>query len=82
MGKYLTMSVVCFTILNLLKLLPQVFLLPLVLMEDASSVLAHSFVVFFVTFAFCGLELVAIEVDDPFGKFRLLSLFRCDISGI
>jgi hypothetical protein len=51
-------------------------------MEDPSSVLAHSFVVFFVTFAFCGLELVAIEVDDPFGKFWLLSLFRCDISGI
>ncbi|KAL3777409.1 hypothetical protein ACHAWO_004764 [Cyclotella atomus] len=45
-----------------------VFLLPLVLMEDPSSVLAHSFVVFFVTFAFCGLELVAIEVDDPFGN--------------
>lgn len=44
-----------------------VFLLPVVLMEDESSVMAHCFVVFFVTFAFIGLELVAIEVDDPFG---------------
>jgi hypothetical protein len=31
-------------------------------MEDESSILAHCFIVFFVTFAFIGLELVAIEV--------------------
>ena len=44
-----------------------VFLVPVVLMSDGSSIFAHCLVVFFLTFAFIGLEYVAMEVDDPFG---------------
>lgn len=44
-----------------------VFLVPVVLMSDGSSIFAHCVVVFFLTFAFIGLEYVAMEIDDPFG---------------
>ncbi len=49
------------------RIILQVYFLPFAFVMDESSILAHCVVVFFVTFAFIGLEAVAIEVDDPFG---------------
>ena len=50
-------------------------------MSDGSSIFAHCLVVFFLTFAFIGLEYVAMEVDDPFGDDAndvRSALFYCD----
>jgi predicted membrane chloride channel (bestrophin family) len=44
-----------------------VFTIPFVMLGDKSSLLAHCFVVFLLTYGFVGLELVAIEMDNPFG---------------
>lgn len=45
-----------------------VFTVPFVLLSDEDSgVIAHCFMVFVVTYGFVGLELVAIELDNPFG---------------
>lgn len=44
-----------------------IFTVPFVLLKDESSEFAHCFTVFLLTFGFMGLELVAIELDDPFG---------------
>ena len=44
-----------------------VFTVPFVLLGDQSSILAHCFIVFVLTYGFVGLETVAIELDDPFG---------------
>jgi len=44
-----------------------VFTVPFVLLSDDSSIYAHCLQVFILTYGFVGLELVAIELDDPFG---------------
>ena len=44
-----------------------VYTVPFVLLSDESSLLAHCFSVFVLTYGFVGLELVAIEMDNPFG---------------
>lgn len=50
-------------------LFSYVFTMPfLLLQDDKSSRLAHCFVVFMLTYGFMGLEVVAIELDNPFGS--------------
>lgn len=44
-----------------------VFTVPFVMLSDDSSMLAHCFAIFVLTYGFVGLELVAIEMDNPFG---------------
>jgi predicted membrane chloride channel (bestrophin family) len=44
-----------------------VFTVPFVLLRDDSSRFAHCFAVFLLTYGFMGLEVVAIELDNPFG---------------
>jgi len=44
-----------------------IFTVPFVLLQDESSNLAHYCTVFVMTYGFMGLEIVAIELDDPFG---------------
>ena len=45
-----------------------VFTVPFVFVSDKdSSVVAHCFAIFVLTYGFVGLELVAIELDNPFG---------------
>lgn len=44
-----------------------VFTVPFVLLGDPSSIFAHCFMVFMLTYGFVGLETVAIELDNPFG---------------
>ena len=44
-----------------------IFTIPFVLMQDKSSLLAHCVTVAIMSFGFLGLELTAIELDDPFG---------------
>lgn len=44
-----------------------VFTIPFVLLADKSGLLAHVGAVFVMTYGFVGLELVAIELDNPFG---------------
>jgi len=44
-----------------------IFTLPFVLVNDIYKTPALIFIVFFITYAFIGLECVAIELDDPFG---------------
>ena len=44
-----------------------IFTVPFVLLSDASSVFAHCFTIFLLTYGFMGLEVVAIELDNPFG---------------
>lgn len=44
------------------------FTVPFVLLKDDSSNVAHCLTVFLMTYGFMGLEVVAIELDDPFGK--------------
>ena len=44
-----------------------VFTLPLALANDIEKPLPLLFVIFFLTFGFIGLELVSIEMDDPYG---------------
>ena len=44
------------------------FTIPLVLVADVqSSIYAHCFAVFLMTYGFMGLEVIAIALDDPFG---------------
>ena len=38
------------------------------MVSDHSSIVAHCFVIFLLTYGFVGLELVAIELDNPFGN--------------
>jgi putative membrane protein len=45
-----------------------VFTVPFVMLGDESSFVAHYFTVFVLTYGFIGLELVAIELDSPFGE--------------
>jgi hypothetical protein len=45
-----------------------VFTVPFVLLNDASSLSAHCFIVFLLTYGFVGLEVVSIELDNPFGN--------------
>jgi predicted membrane chloride channel (bestrophin family) len=45
-----------------------VFTVPFVLLNDASSLFAHCFIVFLLTYGFVGLEVVSIELDNPFGN--------------
>lgn len=44
-----------------------IFTVPFVLLSDESSVFAHCFTIFLLTYGFMGLEVVAIELDNPFG---------------
>lgn len=44
-----------------------VFTIPFVMLGDESCDLAHCCVVFLITYGFFGLEIVAIELDNPFG---------------
>jgi predicted membrane chloride channel (bestrophin family) len=44
-----------------------IFTLPWVLVNDLDKFPSLIFIVFFITYAFIGLEFVAIELDDPFG---------------
>lgn len=44
-----------------------VFTLPLAMSSDDGSIVSHVFFIFFVTFAFIGLETVATDLEDPFG---------------
>jgi len=44
-----------------------IFTVPFVLISDDSSTLAHCFTIFLLTYGFMGLEVVAIELDNPFG---------------
>lgn len=44
------------------------FSVPLVLVGDTnSSLFAHCFAIFLMTYGFMGLEVIAIALDDPFG---------------
>jgi Bestrophin, RFP-TM, chloride channel len=45
-----------------------VFTVPFAMLSDKSSVIAHCFMVFVLTYGFIGLEVVAIELDNPFGR--------------
>jgi predicted membrane chloride channel (bestrophin family) len=45
-----------------------VFSVPFVLLGDTSSETAHCISVFLLTYGFMGLEMVAIELDNPFGN--------------
>ena len=49
-------------------LFAYVFTVPFALLSDKSSIVAHCCEVFILTFGFVGLELVAIELDNPFGN--------------
>jgi len=44
------------------------YTVPFVFLPDNSSVYAHCFAIFLLTYGFMGLETVAIALDDPFGK--------------
>jgi predicted membrane chloride channel (bestrophin family) len=46
-----------------------VFTMPFVFLADESSIFAHCFAVFVITYGFVGLEFVAIEMDNPFGDY-------------
>lgn len=45
-----------------------VFTVPFAMLTDKSSHVAHCFMVFLLTYGFVGLEVVAIELDNPFGN--------------
>jgi len=45
-----------------------VFTLPMALLSDASSIVDHCCIIFFVTYGFIGLESVSIQLDNPFGE--------------
>jgi hypothetical protein len=49
-------------------LFAYVFTVPFALLSDKSGLVAHCCEVFILTFGFVGLELVAIELDNPFGN--------------
>jgi predicted membrane chloride channel (bestrophin family) len=44
-----------------------VFTLPFVLSNDIDNVYDLVFVIFFLTYGFLGIELISIEMDDPYG---------------
>lgn len=44
-----------------------VFSLPFALADDIDQLTPYLLVVFFFTYGFIGLELISIEMDDPFG---------------
>ncbi|CAB9508769.1 Zinc finger, RAN-binding domain containing 2 [Seminavis robusta] len=43
------------------------FTVPLIFVKDKSSVYAHCFAIFLMTYGFMGLEVIAIALDNPFG---------------
>ena len=45
-----------------------VFTVPFVFLKDTSGLIAHCVFVFVLTYGFVGLELAAIEMDNPFGE--------------
>merc|ERR1719401_936150 len=45
-----------------------VFILPLSLQPKSSGIFAKCFTVFFLTYAYLGLEIMWIELEDPFGS--------------
>jgi predicted membrane chloride channel (bestrophin family) len=44
-----------------------IFTVPFVFLSDDSSTFAHCFTIFLLTYGFMGLEVVSIELDNPFG---------------
>jgi len=44
-----------------------IFTLPFALASDIQEIIPFLFTIFFITYGFIGLELIAIEIDDPFG---------------
>ncbi|CAB9518082.1 Zinc finger, RAN-binding domain containing 2 [Seminavis robusta] len=44
-----------------------IFTVPLVFVKDESSIYAHCFAIFLMTYGFMGLEMIAIALDNPFG---------------
>ena len=48
-------------------LLFYIFTVPFALLSDISSPYMHLLVIFFLTYGFVGLEIISIEMDDPFG---------------
>lgn len=44
-----------------------VFTLPMALANDIDKLTPLIFVIFFLTYGFVGLELICIEMDDPYG---------------
>lgn len=44
-----------------------VFTVPFVMLDDDRSTFAHCFEVFLITYGFMGLEVVAMDLDNPFG---------------
>merc|ERR1711933_277201 len=45
-----------------------VFTLPLSLETDSAGIFARCFIVFFLTFAYLGLEFMSIQLEDPLGS--------------
>ena len=45
-----------------------IYSLPFVLANDIQKLVPFLFTIFFITYGFIGLELIAIEIDDPFGQ--------------
>lgn len=48
-------------------LLFYIFTVPFALLSDVSEPVIHLLVIFFLTYGFVGLEIIALELDDPFG---------------
>jgi predicted membrane chloride channel (bestrophin family) len=69
MRKFLT-TPVPFPLIQMARtfLFLYVFSIPFVLMGDESSETAHCISVFLLTYGLMGLEMVAIELDNPFGN--------------
>jgi hypothetical protein len=65
-----------------------IFTLPFALSTDIDEIIPLSFVIFFLTYGFLGIELISIEMDDPFGDDendfdvrRLFNVVYDDIAG-
>jgi predicted membrane chloride channel (bestrophin family) len=43
------------------------YTVPFIFAQDKSSTLAHCFAIFLLTYGLMGLEVIAIQLDDPFG---------------
>lgn len=68
MRKFLT-TPVPFPLIQMSRTLmfTYVFTVPFVMLSDKSSDFAHCFIVFLLTYGFMGLEMIAMELDNPFG---------------
>jgi len=48
-------------------LIIYIFTLPLALANDVTSLIPYLLLIFFITYGFIGMELICVEIDDPFG---------------